>query len=445
MRRKHRSMGVDSRALAVILPFAVAGGCVVAAPPGRAGEAGAIETTLVDPGARFYGTFQSHNQKVVATPDGIFLAYSRDRVPVPGKPEAEAARWRLARSTDGGRSFETVLEAVHGTRAPALEADEAGNLHMTHPDWNDPRRPFLFYRFARGGDYGAPTVATIPDVPCGAKYAMAYDPGRKQFYIAAQFGQLLVVSPRGEVLRRGMGFAGRGPRAGTQYPHLTVSPDGVLHHAMTTVGRNRKGRDVYWDIHYMNSPDGGRTWRKLDGSVLSGNPVPDDTGPTDRISLDDEFEINSWLANMLVKDGKVHFIYRGRAMHYVRYDLASGRKDVALDGGQFGGTSISLSHVSGLLASRADHPGSPLYCMALDPARRALACLVSRDNGGTWSDHAVADADTFPGNAYAIGGARQVTDDGHVIGSFTGRIRSGGFCEGVWFFRTKAIDGETKR
>jgi len=34
----------------------------------------------------------------------------------------------------------------------------------------------------------------------------------------------------------------------------------------------------------------------------------------------------------LVKDGKVHFIYHGKTMHYLRYDLATGKKDVALDG-----------------------------------------------------------------------------------------------------------------
>ena len=336
---------------------------------------------------------------------------------------------------DGGRSFETLLEAVHGTRAPVLETDRAGNLYMTHPDWNDPRRPFLFYRFACGGDYGGPTITTIPDVPCGAKYAMAYDPTRKQFYLAAQFGQLLVVSPEGKLVRRGMGFGNRGPHAGTQYPHLMVTADGVLHHAMTTAGPDNKGKDIYWDIHYMNSPDGGLTWRKLDGTFLPDEPVPDDTGPTDRISLDDEFQVQSWLANMLVKDGKVHFLYEGRTVHYVRYDRATGKKDVALDGERFAGADIALSHVSGMLASRLDEPGSPLYCVSRDPARRTLACLVSRDNGNSWSDYALAKRKFF--NHYATGGAQQITDDGYIIGSFTAFPTPRG-PRGVWFYRIKA-------
>jgi len=395
---------------------------------------GVIETTLVDANADFYRTFQSHNQKVIATPDGIFMTYSRHRVPVDhARPEAEAAQWRLVRSTDHGKSFQTVIEATHGTRAPVLESDEAGNLYMTHPDWNDPRRPFYFYRFARGGDYGKPAITTIPAVACGAKYAMVYDRTRKQFYIAAQYGQLLTVSSDGELLRRGRGFGRTGPHAGTQYPHLAVSPDGVLHLAMTTVGRNKDGKSIYWDIHYMNSPDGGLSWRKLGGAILPDAPVPDDTGPTDRISLNDEFEVNTWLANMLVKDGKVHFVYHGKTMHYLRYDLATGRKDAAFDGKQFAGRDIALSHVSGLLVSRPDQSGSPLYCVTRDPVRRTLGCLVSCDNGQTWSDHGIAGR-TFHDN-YATGGARQITDDGYVIGSFSDSPQKNS--HQVWFYRIK--------
>jgi hypothetical protein len=231
-----------------------------------------------------------------------------------------------------------------------------------------------------------------------------------------------------------MGFGNAGPHAHTQYPHLAVSPDGVLHLAMTTVGLNKEGESIYWDVHYMNSPNGGLTWRKLDGAILPDAPTPDETGPTDRISLDDEFQLNTWLANMLVKDGKVHFLYHGKTMHYVRYDLTSGKKDVALDGRLFGGMDIVLHHVSGLLASRPDQPGSLLYCVSRDPSLRTLACLVSSDNGSSWSDHATASRQ-FVGN-YATGGARTITADGYVIGSFT--ESSGRGEPGVWFFRVPA-------
>ena len=396
-----------------------------------AGGIGVIETTLVDSNASYYGTFQSHNQKVVATPDGIFLTYSRRRVPsVP--PDVEACSWRLVRSTNGGKTFQSVCESTNGTRAPVLESDEAGHLYMAHPDWNDPRKPFLFYRYARGGDYSRPFITTITNVACGAKYALAYDGRRKRFYFAAQYGQLLTVSPEGTVLHRQQAFRQSGPHAATQYPSLVVSPDGVLHLAMTTVGQNKLGKVVFWDIHYMNSPDGGLTWRKLNGTILPATPIPDDTGPTDRITLDDEFEVPTWLANMLVKDGKLHFIYEGRTMRYLRYDLATGQKDAALDGRQFGGKEIVLRHQSGLLASRLDQAGAPLYCVSRDQARRTLGCLVSFDNGQHWSDHALADR-TFRDN-FATGGTWQVTADGYIIGSFS----DGENCREVWFYRITA-------
>ena len=212
-----------SVALLCVLAAHQALAAVAAGAIGRK-EIGVIETTLVDSQANYYGTFQSHNQKVVATPDGIFLTSSRNRVP-PDSTGQEFCFWRLVRSADGGKTFQTACESTNGTRAPVLENDESGNLYMALPDWNDPRMPFLFYRFARGGDYGKPAITTITNVSCGAKYAMIYDPTRKQFYIAAQYGQLLTVSPEGRLLRRGMGFGRTGPHAGTQYPHLAVWPD----------------------------------------------------------------------------------------------------------------------------------------------------------------------------------------------------------------------------
>ena len=303
---------------------------------GRSNQIKTVETTLIDSDADFYGTFQSHNQTVVSAADGIFMTYSKRRVSEESGKN-ERCLWRLVRSVDGGNSFHVVYESTGGTRAPALEVDKEGTLYMAHPDWTDPRRPFYFCRFKRGGDYGKPAVTTFEDVSCAAKYAMVYDPLRNVFYIAAQYGQVLTVDPEGKLLNRGRGFRQTGPHASTQYPHVAVSPDGVLHLAMTTVGPNKERKPVYWDIHYMNSPDGGRSWRKLDGTAVPEAPVPDDTGPTDRISLDDEFEVNSWLANMLVKEGKVHFIYHGRTMHYLRYDLATGKKDVSFDGKEFAG------------------------------------------------------------------------------------------------------------
>src|SRR5690348_16251826 len=64
-------------------------------PP--ATELAPIELTLIDDHAIGYGTFQSHNQKVVSNANGIFMTHLRQ-----ANKEYTAQTWRLSRSGDGG-------------------------------------------------------------------------------------------------------------------------------------------------------------------------------------------------------------------------------------------------------------------------------------------------------------------------------------------------------
>src|SRR5262245_30303731 len=107
-----------------------------------AGDAGLerIELTCVDPAATGYGTFQSHNQKVVSNRRGYFMTHIRTR-----NEAYTAQQWRLSRSRDGGRSFETVYEATHATNPPLLESDKADNLYLVRPDFSDGHA--YLYRF----------------------------------------------------------------------------------------------------------------------------------------------------------------------------------------------------------------------------------------------------------------------------------------------------------
>src|SRR5215510_353313 len=87
-----------------------------------------IELTCVDPAATGYGTFQSHNQKVVSNRRGIFMTHIRTR-----NEAYTAQQWRLSWSRDGGRNFETLHEATHPTNPPVLETDDADNLYLVRP------------------------------------------------------------------------------------------------------------------------------------------------------------------------------------------------------------------------------------------------------------------------------------------------------------------------
>src|SRR5438093_10858657 len=114
-----------------------------------------IELSLLDEDAIAYGTFQSHNQKVVSTPNGIFTTHIRK-----SNTDYTAQQWRLSRSVDGGKSFMTLFEDTHATSAPAIEADRAGNLFFCRPDFNDGNA--YLYRLDASRLDARPQVSKIP-------------------------------------------------------------------------------------------------------------------------------------------------------------------------------------------------------------------------------------------------------------------------------------------
>ncbi|MCX6550396.1 MAG: immunoglobulin domain-containing protein, partial [Acidobacteria bacterium] len=69
-----------------------------------------------------------------------------------------------------------------------------------------------------------------------------------------------------------------------------------------------------------------------------------------------------------------------------------------------------------------------------------LACLASDDNGLTWYDYAVSKAPygstTWP--PYAVGGARELTADGCIVGSFTASVVDPATDNKVYFFKIQA-------
>ena len=91
-----------------------------------------VELVCVDDKATGYGTFQSHNQKVVANRYGIFMTHLRSR-----NERYTAQMWRLMRSTGGGKAFSVVHEDTHATNPPVLETDEVGNIYLVRVDFQN--------------------------------------------------------------------------------------------------------------------------------------------------------------------------------------------------------------------------------------------------------------------------------------------------------------------
>ena len=316
---------------------------------------------------------------------------------------------------------------MDATNPPAIEADAAGNLYLVRSDFVDGSASL--YRFPAGGDFSQPSVSRIPGGSAG-KYCMNLDEARGRLYYFTWGRSLFVLGLDGAVLERQQ-LTVDGDNAGPQYPLSFLDPSGALHAAWTTL---QHGVYMYWDIHYMASDDGARSWRRMDGAPLEIPVAVDDTGPTDRITLDDEFEVHTWLSNLLVKDGKAHFAYAAQAeswrQHYVHYDLATGERDVDLYP-TFEGEEIRLASLDGFFASRATLPEAPLYYVSRAGGR--LGCLASDDNGETWYDYAVSEESWNP---YSIGGARELTADGAIVGTFTDfRLEDGRDVSQVHFFR----------
>jgi hypothetical protein len=156
----------------------------------------------------------------------------------------------------------------------------------------------------------------------------------------------------------------------------------------------------------------------MDGTKLTPPVIADETGPTDRISLDDEFKVHTWLSNLLVRNGKAHFLYEAQhdppGQHYVRYDLKTAKRDVDLCPA-FKGETLSLLGLDGFFVAGE---GSTIFAIG-HGKDGGIACLRSDDAGKSWHDFAATDPATVPKKIYAIGGCRWLTADGHIVGTFT--------------------------
>jgi len=285
-----------------------------------------IHLTRIDTNCTYYAAFQSHNQKVLQNSCGIFVTYLVDYEDVPPWPGV----WRLLHSTDSGATFGVVYTSSKvGSKAAAIETDEAGNVYALCGDATDRNRPLLVFRFLAEKNFTDPDVWRFSGVESG-KYCMFYRAGK--LYIFNHYGKMLLVNATDGCLIRWKHVVGTtGRYAQTQYPHLYVDQDGTLHHAWTT---QKLDRYLYWDIHHARSPDDGKTWFTGNDTRLYCPIKPDNSGKSDEIVLPDELEYHTWLSSMAVKDGKVHFAYMAQTPQpreeYVRLDLASGRIDIRI-------------------------------------------------------------------------------------------------------------------
>lgn len=408
-----------------------------------------IDLTRISSASPLFGTFQSHNQKVVSNSYGIFMTYlDTEYISAYGPNWGNLHLWKLLRSTDGGKTFSTVYQSKNYTKAPSLETDASGNIYVFVSDY-DPGPGdggVSFYKFSSSANFQSPLITKVPGAAAG-KFASYYDGTRNQIYYFNFNGggpDFYVFDLNGKLLRSTQLIV-NGPHGLLQYPHLTMN-NGQLFAAWTTSADLSISPYLYWDIHFMVSNDAGITWSKGDGTALKTPVIADETGPTDEIVLPDEFNVHTWLSSFTYHGGALHFMYESQFSspngreHYVRYDLS--KKTIDLNTYPvWKGEKLTLHTADGFFTTNSSDPNALLYAVSTDqftvPANR-ITVLASDDNGQTWFDYAVSQKFAYP---YAIGGARLTATGGYISGSFTNLVSNPNpplNSSEIWFFRVKA-------
>lgn len=380
-----------------------------------------------------YATFFNVNQRLVTTPDGIFVVYLKDTYDAPESPPSRN-HWLLCRSTNGGESFETLYQvAEQGDtnivgKAPEIHADDLGNLFLV-TCMNDYH--VHVWRFDRGAWTQPVYHQRIPYGGYAPKFSSRID---------TVFGRLIIMTAAFIVsIDLETGLADRsdvyqmlreGEFGYPQYSFLSQAPNGDLYAAWHTT---RIGANDYYDIHYAvaRREERFRVWRSpLDQSIVSDFSKPmacDQSGPAPMVNRVEDLSIDGSRTNavnhFLFKGDALHFLHGGRCPEdsYVqsRYTRISTKPPFTIHRiiePDLGGPNCRLDASDGFLCSADTESSSPLFLISHRQGR--VIALRSLDNGNTWSDYAESEYCSIPGNIYSLSGEFQLKEQG-ILGVFT--------------------------
>jgi hypothetical protein len=390
-----------------------------------------VRLTRLASRAPFFATFASHNQRVVETRDGLFVVHLTAMYPGSkwrdGSPLDTKVDWQLLRSTDGGA---TLARLYAGNRqgahvSPILESDAAGNLYVFEQQFTT----------LTGGDVGllkfsptlgftSPTRSVIPGM-ASDKFSAVYDSALDVFYYGSTgYGpghpaRIATVRATGGV-QVSPPLVVEGSHGFLMYPLLALDDRGMLYLAWTSQALPRITRYLYWDIHFMQSPDRGATWTTAAGAPLV-LPVPADSdGRADRVTLGPETGTHPWLSGFLPWRGMLHFSYETHGTppgkHYKRFNTATGRMDVTRFP-VFEGNTLRAGGMGGFFTLGREGKKQLLYFVGASPDGAGVVILASDDAGATWFDYATSRARFH--SIYSESGPRRIGPSGNIYGVFT--------------------------
>jgi len=183
-------------------------------------------------------TFQSHNQKVISNAYGTF-ATSGD-----AGGNAPMVLWR---STDGGQTFTAVYQRDLSVNPPTIEAAKDSNIYLIYPETDNSRT--CFQKFSASNGFSSPILTkTYTQAYSAGKFASVYDPGRRVFYHATQWGYIYGINENGDVTSVSKQVFTSGLSSNPSYPHLFIDDSGDVHYAMTTADDDSS---PYQTIRYL--------------------------------------------------------------------------------------------------------------------------------------------------------------------------------------------------
>jgi len=400
-----------------------------------------VDTVVTGTGYSSYGTFGSHNQKVVANSHGIFISYLHSDYDANGTDDAI---WRLARSTDGGVSFQTIYEEhSNGSKAPPLETDASGNIYvilsnLASGTWGSSHA--RFYRFDAAKNYQNPTI-TSPIQTSAGKFAMEFDPNRQCLYYITwdnhKLPDFYIVSLNGTLIKAIQLW--KPGTIGAHYPQLFLAPNGILYVAWTTTDGTASGQD-YYDAHFIVTPDGGTTWIGPSGNVTLPIPGASNTSSWGIVDSADIRPVGTtqanWLSNMASNGSSVHFVYDvnfGRKEVYKRFNWTNKTFDKQQTPYLHGET-ITIGAAHGFFSQDGSGTGRLFYAGDANGSLQGrVGILYSDDNGSTWHDYATSNTIvSSSGSIVYMSGSRRAMSDGSIIGEFTAN-------NNIYFFRAKPV------
>lgn len=161
--------------------------------------------------------------------------------------------------------------------------------------------------------------------------------------------------------------------------------------------------------------------------------IDDETGSANVVNLSDEFSVSTWLENLLIKNKKVHFAYLAHTNPiretYVRYDLSTGLEDKRI-APEWKDNQVRLYDADGFPVNDARFQNRIFW---VSGSGKDIESLYSDDNGSTWHDLAKSSFQASGSEVYAIGGSRNVTSDGYILGNFVDYLGNG--IADVYFFK----------